>query len=74
MTTLRHVFWVASLGVIACFAFFVALGAMALDDAIGLTAMVAVLCVLWIVHSVLVRRQAGEHDTRLTHARERRGF
>ena len=74
MTTLRQVFWLAALGVIVCFAFFLALDAISLGDTIGLTVLVGVLCLLWVVHSVLVRRHKGERDRRLTSARERRGF
>lgn len=74
MTTLRELFWVAALGVIGCFVFFFALGAITPADAMGVTVVVAVLCVLWVVHAALAHRHAGEHDSRLTHARERRGF
>lgn len=74
MTTLRELFWVLALGVIVCFAFFLALGAISLGDAVGLTVSVGLLCVAWIVHGTLARHHAGEHDTRLTNARERRGF
>jgi uncharacterized membrane protein YhaH (DUF805 family) len=74
MTTLRDLFWALALGVIGCFVFFLALGAITWDDAIGLTLLVVALCVLWFVHAGLMRRHTNDHDPRLTHARERRGF
>lgn len=74
MTTLRELFWVLALGVIVSFVFFFVLGAITWDDAIGVTLFVGVLCALWAVHAALAHRRAGEHDRRLAHARERRGF
>lgn len=74
MTTMRELFWVLALGIIACFAFFLALGAISLGDALVLTIVVAILTVMWIAHAMLGGRHAVVHDDRLTHARERRGF
>lgn len=71
----REMFWVLSLGVIACFSFFFVLGALDPGDVLGMTLIVAGLCVLWGIHMWLDHRHAGEvHDQRLTSARERRGF
>ncbi|HEV2821018.1 MAG TPA: hypothetical protein VGW11_10970 [Solirubrobacteraceae bacterium] len=74
MAVLRNAFWVAALGVIACYVFFLALGAFSAFDVLWLTLTVAALVVLWLYHSVLERRHAGERDPSLARARERRGF
>lgn len=75
MKTLRDIFWILALGIIACFLFFFALGGFGLGDAIGVTLVVALLSAMWMVHAALMRRQAQHHrDARLTSARERRGF
>jgi membrane protein implicated in regulation of membrane protease activity len=71
----REAFWVIALGVIACYAFFVALGAFAPGDVAGLTIAVVVLVLLWLMHAWAHRRHEQEgRDPRLTAARERRGF
>ena len=71
----REAFWVLALGVIGCYAFFVALGAFAPGDVLGITIAVAALLLLWLVHAwAQGHRHAGERDPRLTAARERRGF
>jgi membrane protein YdbS with pleckstrin-like domain len=71
----REAFWVIALGLIACYAFFVALGAWHPGDAVGVSIAVAVLVVLWIVHAwAQSHRRSDERDPRLTAARERRGF
>lgn len=71
----REAFWVLSLGIIGCFAFFFVLGAIDPGDVVGLTVVVAGLTALWAVHLWAEHRHAGElHDHRLTSARERRGF
>jgi membrane protein implicated in regulation of membrane protease activity len=74
MTTVRNAFWVAALGVIACYAFFLALGAFSATDVLWLTLTVAALVVLWLYHSYLERRHVGERDPTMARARERRGF
>jgi purine-cytosine permease-like protein len=71
---IRATFWVMSLGIIACYAFFAALGAFSPADVAPVTGLVGVLAVLWIVHAVLQRRHAEGADMTLRHARERRGF
>jgi membrane protein YdbS with pleckstrin-like domain len=71
----RQAFWVIAAGVIACYAFFAALGAFAPGDVGGITIAVVVLAVLWAIHAWSERhRRAHERDPRLTAARERRGF
>jgi membrane protein YdbS with pleckstrin-like domain len=71
----REAFWVIALGVIACYAFFVALGAWHPGDVVGVSIAVGVLVVLWIVHAwSQSHRRAEARDRRLTAARERRGF
>jgi hypothetical protein len=71
----REAFWVIALGLIACYAFFVALGAYSPGDVAGVSIAVAVLVVLWLVHAwAESHRRADGRDPRLTAARERRGF
>jgi hypothetical protein len=71
----REAFWVIALGLIACYAFFVALGAFAPGDVIGVSIAVGVLVVLWLVHAwAQSHRRFEGRDPRLTAARERRGF
>jgi hypothetical protein len=74
MGSLRNLFWVLSLGIIAAYLFFFALGAFAIDEVVPLSIAVGILIVLWAVHAVLQRRHAGELDPLLVRARERRGF
>ena len=75
MGSLRNLFWVLSLGVIAAYLFFFALGAFAIDEVVPLSIAVGVLIVLWAVHAVLQRRSDdGSLDPLLMQARERRGF
>jgi membrane protein implicated in regulation of membrane protease activity len=71
----REAFWVIALGLIACYAFFVALGAFAPGDVIGVSIAIGALVVLWLIHAWAQshRRDTGR-DPRLTAARERRGF
>jgi heme exporter protein D len=75
MSSLRNLFWVLSLGVIAAYLFFFALGAFSVGEVVPLSIAVGVLVVLWVVHAVLQRRVAEETlDPLLMRARERRGF
>ncbi|HEX8086086.1 MAG TPA: hypothetical protein VF529_17465 [Solirubrobacteraceae bacterium] len=75
MGSMRNLFWVLSLGVIAAYLFFFALGAFAIDEVVPLSIAVGVLIVLWAVHAVLQRRtDDGSLDPLLMRARERRGF
>ena len=59
MSSLRNLFWVLSLGIIAAYLFFFALGAFAIDEVLPISIAVGVLIVLWAVHAVLQRRHAG---------------
>jgi hypothetical protein len=71
----REAFWVIALGLIACYVFFVVLGAWTPGDAVGVSIAVGVLVVLWIVHAWAQSHRRDEgRDPRLTAARERRGF
>jgi hypothetical protein len=71
----REAFWVIALGLIACYAFFVALGAFAPGDVIGVTIAIGLLVVLWLAHAwAQGHRHEATRDPRLTAARERRGF
>ncbi len=76
MDLLREAFWVLALGVIGCFAFFFTLGAISPGEVIEVTAVVLVLCGLWLLHGWDGRRHTGADppDARGAHARERRGF
>ncbi len=75
MSSLRNLFWVLSLGVIAAYLFFFALGAFAIDEVLPISIAVGALVVLWIVHALLQRRASdGTLDPLLMRARERRGF
>jgi uncharacterized membrane protein YhaH (DUF805 family) len=74
LEVLRETFWILALAVIALFAFFVALGAFSPTDAVIATIVVALLCVLWIVHAVLEGRHRDRRDPAVVRARERRGF
>jgi hypothetical protein len=73
---LRNAFWVLLLGVLAVYAFFVALGAWDPAQVLPLTIVMAVLLALWIAHAWLghVHARDRERDRRAVSARERRGF
>lgn len=71
---IREGFWVLTLGVLVCFAFFLALGAFSLGDSATVTIVIAALAGIWIVHVWLSARGGTDRDPRLTHDRERRGF
>ena len=73
---LRETFWVLALGLIACYAFFVALGAFSPGDVVGVSIAVGVLVALWALHVWARRRRErdADLDPRLRAARERRGF
>jgi uncharacterized membrane protein YhaH (DUF805 family) len=74
LETMRETFWILALAVIALFVFFAALGAFSPADVIWATVLVGLLCVLWVVHSVLDGRRRDSRDPALVRARERRGF
>ena len=77
--TAMGVFWMACLGAITLFVFFLAVDAISPTDSVWLTATMAALTVLSAIHFWRVRHALGghEHDelARSVHAmRERRGF
>lgn len=73
-TLLRNAFWVLALGIVCCFAFFVALGAVHPGQVVGLTIAMGVLAALWVGHARLQRRADDHRDPALVRQRERRGF
>ena len=74
MGTVRATFWALAAGIIAAYAFFLALGAYSVGEVVVLSVVVAVLLVAWVIHGLALRRHAGEQDAMLRSARERRGF
>ena len=73
LATLSETFWLLVLGVVAMFAFFAALGAFEIGEAIGVTIAVVVLAALWLAHAMWVAPQR-RRDPAAVRARERRGF
>ena len=74
LSTLSETFWILVLAVVVLFAFFVALGAFSPGEVIGLTAVVAILALLWVAHAWWDSRHRDPHDPAVIRARERRGF
>jgi hypothetical protein len=74
LATLSETFWLLVLGVVVLFAFFAALGAFAVTEAITVTIAVVALAALWLGHAMWVSRHADGHDPANIRARERRGF
>jgi fatty acid desaturase len=74
LSTMSDTLWVLILAVIVLFAFFVALGALALDEVIWLTLGVAALTVLWTAHALWESRHREGRDPAAIRNRERRGF
>lgn len=73
--TIRDGFWVIALGAVACYAFFVALGAIKPGEVWGVTIAVLILVALWLIRAWSQAHLAKhDRDPRLAHARERRGF
>ena len=56
LATLSETFWLLVLGVVVMFAFFAALGAFEVGEAIGVTIAVVVLAGLWLAHAMWVAR------------------
>lgn len=73
---IRAAFWVTALGLIVCYAFFVALGAFAPSDVWGVSIAVGVLIALWLVHAWAQQHGSrdDDRDPRMRASRERRGF
>ena len=62
------------LGVVVLFAFFAALGAFEVGEAVWVTVAVVVLAALWLAHAMWVSRHSDGRDPATIRARERRGF
>lgn len=71
---LSDTFWLLVLGVVALFAFFAALGAFEVGDAVVLTVVVAALALLWLAHAMWASRHEDGRDPAVIRNRERRGF
>ena len=74
LSTMNDTFWVLVLAMIVLFAFFVALGAFKPGEVVGLTLVVAVFAVLWVLHAIWVSRHSHGRDPATIRNRERRGF
>ena len=76
---LSAVFWAVCVGIVVLFAFFAALQAFSPGDVLWLSAIVAALAVLCVVHFVRLRHHMNEHEhdafrRHINAFRERRGF
>jgi hypothetical protein len=76
---LTGVFWASCVGVVALFAFFVALQAISPAEVLWLTIAVAIVALMCVFHFLHVARALDEHEQdefrRMVNAfRERRGF
>lgn len=68
-------FWVLLIGIIACWAFFVAIGGIRPSDTVGLSIVIGVLFALCLARAwAQSHRKNAQRDQRLVSARERRGF
>ena len=68
-------FWVFLIGIIACWAFFAAIGGIKPGDTLGLTIVIGVLLVLCLARAwAQSHHKNAQRDRRLVAARERRGF
>jgi len=67
-------FWILLAAIVALFVFLLALGAYSPGEVVGLTIVMVVLFVLWVVHAAWSTRRADKRDPRAIAARERRGF
>ena len=74
LQVLSETFFLLILGVVAMFAFFVALGALKPGRVVGLSVAVAVLGAIWVAHAMWVSRHSDGRDPAAVRARERRGF
>jgi fatty acid desaturase len=72
--TLSETFWILVLAIVVLFAFFAALGAFELGQALVPTIIVLALALLWVAHAVWDSRHRDPHDPSVIRARERRGF
>jgi hypothetical protein len=74
LSTLADTFWILVLSVVVLFAFFVALGALAPGEVVGLSLTIAALALLWLTHALWESRRRTGRDAATIRARERRGF
>jgi hypothetical protein len=74
LATLSETFWILVLAVVVLFAFFAALGAFDMGEALIPTLVVLVLALLWVAHAAWDSRHRDPHDPSTIRARERRGF
>ena len=74
LATMRDTFWVLLLGILALFAFFLALGAISPGEVAWLTLAMLVLALVWTVHAVWQSRHRSGRDPAAIRNRERRGF
>jgi hypothetical protein len=72
--TLAETFWILVLAVVSLFAFFVALGAFAPGEVVGLSLAMVALAALWVGHAMWDARHRTGRDVATIRARERRGF
>ncbi len=72
--TMTDTFWVLILGIVALFAFFLALGAIDPGDVAWLTLAMLGLGLLWTAHAVWESRHRSGRDPAAIRNRERRGF
>jgi fatty acid desaturase len=76
---LSGIFWAVCVGIIVLFVFFAVLQAFSPGDVLWLSAVVAALAVVCVVHFVRIRRHMDEHENdafrrNVNAFRERRGF
>ena len=74
LATLSETFWMLVLGVVVLFAFFAALGAFEMGEAVWATAAVIALAALWLAHAMWASRHSDGRDPTAIRNRERRGF
>jgi hypothetical protein len=72
--TLAETFWILVLAVLVLFGFFVALGALAPGEVVGLSLAMVALALLWVAHAMWDARHRTGRDAATIRARERRGF
>jgi Ca2+/Na+ antiporter len=72
--TIREAFWVASICIVAMFAFFMVIGSVSPANAAVATIVVAALAAAYLWHTWYAGRTDEKRDPRVVQARERRGF
>jgi hypothetical protein len=79
MGGLLNFLWAVCVGTVALFAFFLVMGGFAPGDVLWLTAIVAFLGTLFVVHQIRVGHELNDHEDHtmvreVQRIRERRGF